>query len=121
MRTKNPRYLWPVPSMRGWRGKGADGKIYFRRNKATLQELLSDIKFRAKEEGRQVFNEQQRADAISAFNILPQGWTLTAAVQALVEHLSKTRQVLTISEAVSKFLATKAKKTDVHVKGWTRK
>lgn len=108
--------------MKGWRGKGADGNIYFRRNKEILRELLNDIKFRVKEEGRQILKEQQRADAITAFGILPKGWTLTDAVKALVDHLAKTTQVLTIPEAVSKFLATKAqKRSAVHVKDWTRR
>jgi integrase len=58
--------------------------------------------------------EQHRRDAVQAVNLLPAGWTLTRCVQFVADHVRRTTQVLSIEEALDRFLMTKEKASDYH-------
>ena len=49
-------------------------------------------------------DEQHRRDAVQAVNLLPVGWTLTRCVQFVADHVKRTTQVLSIEEALDRFL-----------------
>ena len=59
-------------------------------------------------------DEQHRRDAVQAVNLLPVGWTLTRCVQFVADHVKRTTQVLSIEEALDRFLTTKEKTSDYH-------
>ena len=59
-------------------------------------------------------DEQHRRDAVQAVNLLPVGWTLTRCVQFVADHVKRTTQVLSIEEALDRFLKTKEKTSDYH-------
>src|ERR1700736_779643 len=59
-------------------------------------------------------DEPHRRDAVQAVNLLPVGWTLTRCVQFVADHVKRTTQVLSIEEALSRFLMTKEKTSDYH-------
>jgi integrase len=59
-------------------------------------------------------NEEQRRDAAQAAKLLPAGWTLTRCVQFVAEHVKRTTQVLSIGEAIDRFLATKENASNYH-------
>ena len=59
-------------------------------------------------------DEPHRRDAAQAIGLLPAGWTLTLCVQFVADHVKRTTQVLSIEEALDRFLMTKEKTSDFH-------
>jgi hypothetical protein len=66
-------------------------------------------------------DEQHRRDAAQAIGLLPAGWTLTRCVQFVADHVKRTTQVLSIEEALDRFLTTKEKTSDYHSNDLTRR
>ena len=59
-------------------------------------------------------DEQHRRDAVQAVKLLPAGWTLTRCVRFVADHVKRTTQVLSIEEAIHRFLITKEKASQYH-------
>jgi integrase len=66
-------------------------------------------------------DEQHRRDAAQAVKVLPAGWTLTRCVQFVAEHVKRTTQILSIKEAIDRFLMTKEKTSRYHSKDLSRR
>ena len=66
-------------------------------------------------------DEQQRRDAVQAVKLLPAGWTLTQCAQFVPDHVKRTTQVLSIEEAIDRFLVTKAKASRYHSNDLSRR
>ena len=65
--------------------------------------------------------EQHRRDAAQAIGLLPAGWTLTRCAQFVADHVKRTTQVLSIEEALNRFLTTKEKTSDYHANDLARR
>jgi integrase len=66
-------------------------------------------------------DEQHRRDAVQAVKLLPTGWTLTRCVQFVADHIKRTTQVLSIAEAIDRFLVTKEKASQYHSNDLSRR
>jgi integrase len=66
-------------------------------------------------------DEQQRRDAVQAVKLLPPGWTLTQCTQFVADHLKRTIQVLSIDEAIDRFLMTKTNASRYHSNDLSRR
>jgi integrase len=66
-------------------------------------------------------NEEQRRDAAQAAKLLPAGWTLTRCAQFVADHVKRTTQVLSIGDAIGRFLVTKEKASQFHSNDLSRR
>lgn len=57
-------------------------------------------------------SDEQRMEAVKCFARLPEGYSLTDAVDRLLEHMAKTERTCSVTDAVAHLLAAK-KKTEV--------
>jgi integrase len=112
--------------------KRKDRDVYFARfngkskaspNLDTVKVWLANEKTKKFEEGRASveFTSEQRVDAISALKILPLNWTLRESVQFVADHLKRTTLVLSVQEAIDRFLVTKNKASKYHSSDLSRR
>lgn len=66
-------------------------------------------------------DEEHRRDAVQAVRLLPLGWTLTRCVQFVADHVKRTTQVLSVEDAIDRFLMTKEKASQYHSNDLSRR
>jgi integrase len=128
------RTTWEIYQIQHCRGLGYPVKVRYQFVDGHGRRRHFSTKARAKlerdkakalfnQEGRPAagMDEQQRRDAVQAVKLLPAGWTLTQCVQFAADHVKRTTQVLSIEEAIDRFLVTKAKASQYHSSDLSRR
>src|ERR1700739_2327394 len=111
------RTTWEIYQIQHCRGPGYPVKERYQFVDGHGRRRHFSTKARAKlerDKARALFNregqlaagmdEGHRRDAAQAVSLLPTGWTLIQCVQFVADHVKRTPQVLSVDEAVNRFL-----------------
>jgi integrase len=128
------RTTWEIYQIQHCRGPGYPVKERYQFVDGHGRRRHFSTKARAKlerDKARALFNregqlavgmdEGHRRDAAQAVRLLPTGWTLIQCVQFVADHVKRTTQVLSVEEAVNRFLTTKEQTSDYHSNDLTRR